>query len=201
MAEMIEMEQVCSRREQSGLEQADTEARHPHGPVKSRQPSQHQAARKIEPSLQHMLQHLTEPLRISKLSALSGVSTSYFFSLFKCATGRAPIDFFIRLRIQRACELLRDRKLSIKEVATALGYDDPFYFSRLFKSVIGVAPRGYRARLLNAPAPEPLSGTEALLYSSPRPAAALSEFVSHGMSHDPVNQQNRRSIRTFASGC
>jgi AraC-like DNA-binding protein len=114
--------------------------------VKSRHPSPHQAARKIEPSLKHMLEHLAEPLRVSKLSALSGVSNSYFFSLFKSATGRAPIDFFIHLRMRRACELLRDRKLNIKEVAFLLGYDDPFYFSRLFKSVIGMAPRQYRGQ-------------------------------------------------------
>ena len=140
MPGMIETEPVCSRRELNGLEETAGLSGSQPGSVKSRHPSPHQAARKIEPSLKHMLEHLAEPLRVSKLSALSGVSNSYFFSLFKSATGRAPIDFFIHLRMRRACELLRDRKLNIKEVAFLLGYDDPFYFSRLFKSVIGMAP-------------------------------------------------------------
>jgi AraC-like DNA-binding protein len=78
------------------------------------------------------------------LSAIAGVSDSHFFPLFKSATGCTPIDFFIRLRMTRACELLQNQKMTIKEVADLIGYDDPFYFSRLFKSVIGVAPRDYR---------------------------------------------------------
>jgi len=105
------------------------------------------AASRIEASLNHMLQNLDKPLRVSTLSAVSRVSPSQFFVLFKSATGHAPIDFFIRLRMQRACELLRNRDLSVKEVAGVLGYDDPFYFSRVFKSVVGIAPRGYRAKI------------------------------------------------------
>jgi AraC-like DNA-binding protein len=94
-----------------------------------------------------MWRHLNEPLRVSTLSALSGLSVSLFSSLFKCATGYAPIEFFIRLRMQRACELLRETTLSIKEVATLLGYSDQFYFSRIFKSVNGVAPSYYRLQI------------------------------------------------------
>jgi AraC-like DNA-binding protein len=97
-----------------------------------------------------MWRHLNEPLRVSTLSALSGLSVSLFSSLFKCATGYAPIQFFIRLRMQRACELLRETTLSIKEVADSLGYDDPFYFSRIFKSVNGVAPSYYRLQITEA---------------------------------------------------
>src|SRR5262249_10574748 len=59
-------------------------------------------------------------------------------------TGFAPEDFFIRLKIQRACEILEATDLCVKEVAAKLGYDDAFYFSRLFKSVNGVAPTEYR---------------------------------------------------------
>lgn len=94
-----------------------------------------------------MWRHLNEPLRVSTLSALSGLSVSLYSSLFKCATGYAPIEFFIRLRMQRACELLRETTLSVKEVASLLGYSDPFYFSRIFKSVNGVAPSYYRSQI------------------------------------------------------
>jgi hypothetical protein len=64
--------------------------------------------------------------------------------LFKLATGYTPNDFLIRIRIHRACELLRETDLSIKEISAALGYDDQFYFSRVFKSVSLVSPREYR---------------------------------------------------------
>ncbi|HKI69808.1 MAG TPA: helix-turn-helix transcriptional regulator, partial [Verrucomicrobiae bacterium] len=59
-------------------------------------------------------------------------------------TGCAPIDFFIRLRMQHACKLLDGTALSVKEIAAELGYEDPFYFSRTFKSVNHVAPSEYR---------------------------------------------------------
>ena len=107
------------------------------------------SARKIEPALNHMLAHLGEPLCISKLSAIAGVSNSYFFWLFKSATGSTPIDYFIRLRVRRARELLRNPALSVKATACLLGYSDQYYFSRVFKSVTGVAPRNYRRLFQN----------------------------------------------------
>lgn len=112
-----------------------------------RRPTQREAGRRIEGSLVHMWRHLNEPLRVSTLSALSGLSVSLYSSLFKCATGYAPIEFFIRLRMQRACELLRETTLSVKEIAAVLGYSDAFYFSRIFKSVNGVAPSYYRLQI------------------------------------------------------
>ena len=100
--------------------------------------------RKIEESIAYMLRHLDEPLQVATLAARAGISPSHYFALFKRQIGCAPIDCFIRLRMQRACRLLDGTGLSIKEVAAALGYDDPFYFSRIFKSVNRVAPSEYR---------------------------------------------------------
>jgi AraC-like DNA-binding protein len=101
-------------------------------------------ARKIEQSIAYMMQHLHEPLQVATLAATANTSPSHFFALFKRLTGRPPICYFIRLRMQRACELLQDESLHVKEVAACLGYDDPFYFSRIFKAVNRVAPTEYR---------------------------------------------------------
>jgi AraC-like DNA-binding protein len=73
------------------------------------------------------------------------MSPSHYTALFKRRTGCAPIDFFIRLRMQHARELLLGTSLNVKEVAAALGYEDPFYFSRVFKSVNQLAPSDYRS--------------------------------------------------------
>ena len=100
---------------------------------------------KIEQSIAYMLQHLDRPLQVSTLAAQANVSTSHFFALFKRRTGSPPIDFFIRLRMERARELLEASSLHVKEVAAVLGYDDPFYFSRVFKSVNQMSPSDYRA--------------------------------------------------------
>lgn len=111
--------------------------------------SKARAARRVEAVINYMLQHLDKPLRVSSLNTIAGVSTSHFFPVFKSVTGFSPIDFFIRLRICCAGELLRNRNLSVKETAAILGYSDPFYFSRIFKLVTGVAPREYRKAIRN----------------------------------------------------
>ncbi len=107
-------------------------------------PCESAAVRKIEQSIAYMMQHLDEPLQVATLAAQANISESHYFALFKRQTGCAPIDCFIRLRMQHACRLLDETMLSVKEVAATLGYDDPFYFSRIFKSVNGVAPSEYR---------------------------------------------------------
>jgi len=103
-----------------------------------------EAVRKIEQSITYMLRHLDESLQVATLAAQANISASHFFALFKRQTGCAPIDCFIRLRMQHACRLLDETMLSVKEIAATLGYDDPFYFSRIFKSVSRVAPTEYR---------------------------------------------------------
>lgn len=108
------------------------------------------AAQLVKRSVDHMLRQLDQPFRVSTLSSMAGFSNSHFFVLFKSATGYAPKKFFIRLRMQHACKMLMTPGISVKEVASALGYRDPFYFSRLFKSVIGIAPSDYRQKLISS---------------------------------------------------
>jgi AraC-like DNA-binding protein len=56
-----------------------------------------------------------------------------------------PIDYFIHLKIQKACQLLYKDNIKVKEVAEAIGYEDPYYFSRLFKKYMNVSPEQYKA--------------------------------------------------------
>jgi AraC-like DNA-binding protein len=115
---------------------------------------QRRIVRKIESVIAHMVEHVNGPVRISTLRRITALSESHFFTLFRSVTGYAPMEFFIRLRMQRACELFRGQDLSVKEAAAVLGYEDPFYFSRIFKLVIGIAPSDYRKRLRNSPVEE-----------------------------------------------
>jgi transcriptional regulator GlxA family with amidase domain len=103
-------------------------------------------AGRISRSIAYMVEHLNQPIQVSTLAAQASVSTSHFFALFKRQMGTAPIDFFIRLRMNHARELLDSTRSSVKEIAATMGYDDPFYFSRVFKSVHQVAPAEYRRR-------------------------------------------------------
>jgi len=99
---------------------------------------------RIAQTIIHMSEHLHEPLRMSALAALANLSPAHFSVLFKEQTGCSPRDYLHLLRIHRACQLLRDPTLSVKEVASRLGYQDPFHFSRQFKMFQGMSPSEYR---------------------------------------------------------
>ena len=107
---------------------------------------------RVSSAVQYMMRHLNEPVRISTLAEVAGLSPSHFFSLFKLATGFTPIAFFIGLRVQRTCELLADPQSSIKKAAELVGYSDRYYFTRVFKQVMGVPPGEYRRTVLNSAA-------------------------------------------------
>lgn len=104
------------------------------------------ASEKIEESIAYMTRNVNRPLQVSTLASLVNISPSHYFALFKRHTGRAPMDYFTRLRMEKARCLLDTTASSVKEVAAVLGYDDPFYFSRVFKSVNQLAPSNYRIK-------------------------------------------------------
>lgn len=112
-----------------------------HRSAHSDHPSTHQ---KIAQTIAYMKEHLNQSLQLDALAALANLSRSRYVDLFKRQTGFAPIDYFIRLRMHRACQLLDTTDLSVKSVAAELGYDDPLYFSRVFKAVNDVNPTVYR---------------------------------------------------------
>jgi AraC-like DNA-binding protein len=102
------------------------------------------AAYRVGQSRAFMEGHFNQHIKIPALAAQADVSISHFFKLFKQDTGCAPLVYLTRLRVKRACALLTTTTLSIKLIAVNLGYKDPMYFSRVFKSLVGMAPRTYR---------------------------------------------------------
>ncbi|MCX6873497.1 MAG: AraC family transcriptional regulator [Verrucomicrobia bacterium] len=66
----------------------------------------------------------------------------------KQVTGNSPAAWFIQRKIQRACALLTIPNIRVKEVATRLSYEDPLYFSKVFKRVVGMSPEDYRQKLV-----------------------------------------------------
>jgi len=102
-------------------------------------------ADKVDRSVAYMAGNIDKPLQVATLAAMANVSPSHFFALFKQRMGCSPMDYFTRLRMRHACQLLDSTTARVKEIAAALGYDDPFYFSRVFKSLSAVAPVHYRS--------------------------------------------------------
>jgi transcriptional regulator GlxA family with amidase domain len=105
-----------------------------------------ETVRNVQRSIAYMREHINQPLQVATLAAFANVSPSHFFALFKQLTGCPPMGFFTRLRMSHASQLLGTTSASVKEIAAAMGYDDPFYFSRVFKSVNKIAPSEYRSR-------------------------------------------------------
>jgi len=102
------------------------------------------AAYRVGQSRIFMESHFNQQIEIPTLAAQAEVSISHFFMLFKQDAGCTPLVYLTRLRVNHACDLLLTTTLSIKLIAANLGYNDPMYFSRVFKSLIGMSPREYR---------------------------------------------------------
>ncbi len=81
---------------------------------------------------------------LDELTAIAHMSRSNLMRVFRKATGQTPIEYLIRLRIQRAMELLRNSDLSITEIALEIGFNDSNYFTRQFRRVLGESPRSFR---------------------------------------------------------
>lgn len=98
----------------------------------------------IERCVEFMSSNLGERLDLKRISKELCISKSHLIYLFKEQTGWTPINYFIHLKIQKACKLLDETQLNVKEIAYLLGYKDPLYFGRIFKKVMGNAPSTYR---------------------------------------------------------
>jgi len=96
-------------------------------------------------SLTLMRENLDRTLSLEHIARHAGLSVPHFAAMFRRQLHCSPIEFHIRLRMQRACELLESSDHTAAEIADALGYRDPLYFSRLFRRKIGQPPTAYRA--------------------------------------------------------
>ena len=91
-----------------------------------------------------MEEKLHGQLDLATLARYANLSRYHFSNKYKALTGHSPIQHFLHLKMERACYLLDISGISIKDVSRTLGYEDSYYFSRLFKKIIGVAPKQYR---------------------------------------------------------
>lgn len=84
--------------------------------------------------------------KLAELAKFAYMSESNLLLVFKEATGRSPIDYLIRIRIQKAMEMLYETDLNITEISEKVGFSDSNYFSRSFKKFTGTTPREYRRK-------------------------------------------------------
>ena len=100
----------------------------------------------VAQSINFMLENVTKKLKLEEIASETSLSASHYSRLFLNRTGHSPIDYFIQLKIQRACRLLDNSGWMIADVSREMGFDDQFYFSRVFSKVMGMSPVEYRKR-------------------------------------------------------
>lgn len=94
---------------------------------------------------QVMREHWDSRLSLEQMAETARLSKFHFASKFKRVTGQTPVQRFTQIKMQKACELLDQDDQSVNAIAEQLGYEDPQYFSRVFKKTIGYSPRAYRS--------------------------------------------------------
>jgi AraC-like DNA-binding protein len=100
---------------------------------------------RIEHTLEIMRTRISGQVSVAELAAAANLSESRFAVLFKMRTGYSVKNFFLGLKMRHGCHLLDTSKLSIKAIATELGFSDQLYFSRMFRKIQGLSPKDYRA--------------------------------------------------------
>lgn len=101
---------------------------------------------RIKTSLHYIHQHLASSISIDSLAQMEHLSTSRYRTVFNECMDCSPSEYIINLRINRACELMEQFNMTIAEAASAVGYQDPLYFSRIFRKKMGTSPSSYLKR-------------------------------------------------------
>lgn len=97
-------------------------------------------------AIDFMQMHIDKKLTLSQMASHVNLSASHFANIFQKSTGFAPIEYFNHLKILVACQHLQFTNERVKEISSAVGIEDSYYFSRLFKKMTGVSPAQYRER-------------------------------------------------------
>lgn len=97
----------------------------------------------IHRAIQYLHDHFTERLTVADLAGVAGISPPHFSRLFRRETGHSPLEYLIRVRIQRSRILLRAGSDTVTSVALKCGFATPSHFADSFRKQCGVSPSEY----------------------------------------------------------
>lgn len=101
----------------------------------------------VEPVIEYMRSHPSETLNLEDAARMAGRSSSTVTRLFKKVTGRSFKQYQVWFRLEQSCALLRSMPTRpITEIAQAVGFEDPLYFSRMFHKHLNLSPSDYRKK-------------------------------------------------------
>ena len=102
----------------------------------------------IDKAMLYFAEHYNEDICIEDYAEEHLMSTSWFIRNFKQYTGSTPMQYILSKRISNAETLLRNEHYNITEISNIVGYDNPLYFSRIFKKIKGISPTEYRKHIM-----------------------------------------------------
>ena len=94
--------------------------------------------------IEYMKEHVDERLSVADICSILHYNKSYIFRQFKKTTGSSLMAYFVKMKVQKAKEMLRETDLSVATISDKLSFDSPNYFSKTFKKITGYTPSTYR---------------------------------------------------------
>lgn len=101
----------------------------------------------VDKAIGYIENNYNQPITLNDIADKMFLNASYFCKVFKDTTGESFTKYLMKLRAQKAIQLMNDPTLKIYEIAQKVGYDDVQYFIKVFKSIKGVSPTQYREKV------------------------------------------------------
>lgn len=105
---------------------------------------QHRLRSEIERAVHYFNENLASPIEIESYALSQHMSCCWFIRSFKQQMGMPPLQYLTSIRMKRAMELLEGTEYTVTEIGSMVGYENPLYFSKLFKKQTGKSPTEYR---------------------------------------------------------
>ncbi|MFR8169971.1 MAG: helix-turn-helix domain-containing protein [Marvinbryantia sp.] len=99
---------------------------------------------------QYVLENIESHVGLQEAADHLGVSAGYLSTIFKREYGQSFIDFINSTKIEYACRLLEEKELMVTEIACRLGYENAYYFSKVFRKYTGMSPTSYQKHVTEA---------------------------------------------------
>ena len=105
----------------------------------------------MEYARRYFNEHYNESISIEEYAQSRNMSVCWFQRNFKQIVNHTPMQYLLTIRVNNAASLLETTDYSMAEIAVIVGYEDPLYFSRLFRKIKGMSPRDYRKLVKASP--------------------------------------------------
>ncbi|MFZ6046803.1 AraC family transcriptional regulator [Pseudomonas sp. CR3202] len=108
------------------------------------EPAKGLSARQMSRAKELIANHLAEGLSVSELAQECSLSRSYFTRAFKRSTGMTPHEWLLKMRVEKAKQLMLHTKLNLSQIGLDCGFADQSHFSRIFLRITGTSPSRWR---------------------------------------------------------